>query len=238
MFEDALILAGGLGTRLRPLTYAVPKPLLPVGEKPIIERIIENLKSQGVKNFFISINYKGEMIKNYLKSGRSLGVDIYYVEEETFTGTAGSLLHLPNAIGKDILIHNGDVLSNIDLSKLYSVLEEGNFDLVITTVRRETYIDFGVLEFDESSRELTGWKEKPTICFHLNTGIYGTKKETIDFLKKEKEKNTELSMPNLWDFLMSKGKRIGVYEHYGEWLDIGRMDEYLKVNDQYSGDAK
>ncbi|HOA18221.1 MAG TPA: sugar phosphate nucleotidyltransferase, partial [Fervidobacterium sp.] len=133
MFEDALILAGGLGTRLRPLTYAVPKPLLPVGEKPIIERIIENLKSQGVKNFFISINYKGEMIKNYLKSGRSLGVDIYYVEEETFTGTAGSLLHLPNAIGKDILIHNGDVLSNIDLSKLYSVLEEGNFDLVITT---------------------------------------------------------------------------------------------------------
>jgi NDP-sugar pyrophosphorylase family protein len=230
MFEEALILAGGLGTRLRPLTYAVPKPLLPIGEKPIIERIIENLKKQGIINFYISINYKGEMIKNYLKEGESLGVNIHYVEEEVFTGTAGPILHLPDDIQGDLVIYNGDVLCNIDLKKLHKLLEEGQFDFVISSVKKEDYIDFGVLEFDENSKCLLGWKEKPTFYFYLNTGIYGIKKETIEFIKSQKEKNTQLSMPDLWSLLMEKGKKIGIYEHDGEWFDIGKMDEYLKVN--------
>lgn len=235
MFEDALILAGGLGSRLRPLTYAVPKPLLPIGEKPIIERIIENLRNQGIKNFYISINYKGEMIKNYLKNGMSLGVNFYYLEEEIFTDTAGSLFYLPDDFRKDLLIHNGDVLSNIDLTKLYQVLKENDFDFVITSIKKESFIDFGVLEFDNKSKQLLNWKEKPTLNFYLNTGIYGIKKETIELLRQEKEKGIKLSMPELWEFLMEKGKKIGIYEHNGEWLDIGKIDEYLKVNEEYSG---
>ena len=235
MFEDALILAGGLGSRLRPLTYAVPKPLLPVGEKPIIERIIENLRNQGIKNFYISINYKGEMIKNYLKNGMSLGVNISYLEEETFTDTAGSLFYLPDDLKKDLVIHNGDVLNDIDLKKMYRLLKEHDFDLVITSVKKESYIDFGVLEFDDKSKQLLSWKEKPTIKFYLNTGIYGIKKETVKFVKQEKEKNIKLSMPELWDFLIKKGKKIGIYEHNGKWFDIGKIDEYLKVNEEYSG---
>lgn len=233
MFEDALILAGGLGSRLRPLTYAVPKPLLPIGEKPIIERIIEKLRDQGIKNFFISINYKGEMIKNYLKNGMSLGVNIYYLEEEVVTDTAGSLLYLPDNLKKDLIIHNGDVLSDIDLKKMYQLLKEHDFDLVITSVKKESYIDFGVLEFDDKSKQLLSWEEKPTIKFYLNAGIYGIKKETIEFLKQEKERSTKLSMPDLWEFLIKKGKKIGIYEHNGEWFDIGKIDEYLKVNEEY-----
>lgn len=230
MFESALILAGGLGKRLRPLTHAIPKPLLPVGEKPIIEKIIEGMRNQGILNFYISINYKGEMIKNYLKDGKSLGVNINYIEEEVFTGTAGSIINLPDELKEDMIISNGDVISDVDYQEVFNLLHKYGFDFVITSIKKGYYIDFGVLEFDKTSKELNGWKEKPTQYLDFNAGIYGIKKETITFLKEKVEKITKLDMPDMWELLMKNNKKIGIYEHDGEWIDIGRINDYLEIN--------
>jgi NDP-sugar pyrophosphorylase family protein len=230
MFENALILAGGLGKRLRPLTHAIPKPLLPVGEKPIIEKIIEDMRSQGIVNFYISVNYKGEMIKNYLKDGESLGVNIEYIEEDKFTGTAGSIINLPDELNEDMVICNGDVINNVDFQKVFDLLHKNDFDFVITSIKKGNYIDFGVLEFDNDSKQLNSWKEKPTQYFNLNAGIYGIRKETIKFIKEKMEKNTKLDMPDFWEFLMKNNKKIGIYEHNGEWVDIGRINDYLEIH--------
>jgi len=227
MIDTALILAGGLGARLRPLTYAVPKPLLPIGDKPIIEQIILNLKTHGIKNFFISVNYKKEMIKNYLKEGKSLGVNIEYVEEENYTGTAGCISHL--SLDRDMIINNGDLLCDLD----YTVFDEmmNDFDFIITSIKKEYKIDFGVLNYN-SKKELLSWEEKPVNIFSINAGIYAIKLNVINFVKTHNKKNNYLDMPDLWQLLLKNDFKIGIYEHNGIWEDVGRMEDYIKLNNQ------
>ena len=225
MFRHALILAGGRGKRLKPLTNAIPKPLLPIGDKPIIEDIIVRLRESGVKKIFISVNYKKEMIKNYLRDGRSLGVEIEYLEEENPTGTAGSLALLP--ITEDIIIINGDILTDLDFRALYKFLKKG-FDFVIVAVEQKKHIDFGVIEFDENG-ELKGWQEKPTYKYHINGGIYAINKETLVLIKKSIPPNKQTDMPIVWELLKAKGKKIGVFVHKGLWKDIGHLDDYLSL---------
>jgi len=226
MFKKALILAGGKGTRLRPLTYVIPKPLLPVGEKPIIEHTIDRLKKYDITDIYISVNYKADMLTNYLKDGKLLGVNITYIFEEKPTGTAGCLTLLPD-IDEDIVLMNGDVLSDIDFCALFEELKK--FDFVITAIVQENSVDFGVLEIDDSNK-LIGWKEKPNYRYYINAGIYGISKKVLKFIKERFEKGIYLDMPNLWSELIKNGFSIGVYVHEGYWRDVGRIDDYIELS--------
>ena len=225
MIDTALIIAGGLGTRLRPLTYAVPKPLLPIGDKPIIEKIILGMKAHGIMNFIVAVNYKKEMIQNYLKDGKTLGVDITYIEEDEYTGTAGCLAHIQ--LDKDMIISNGDLLCDLNYNVLYEM--KNKFDFVITSIKKEYKIDYGVLKYNEE-KQLLDWEEKPTNHFAINAGIYLINAKVISFINKNQKQNSYLDMPDLWKFLLENKFSIGIYEHTGMWKDVGRMEDYLELN--------
>ncbi|MCD6450527.1 MAG: NTP transferase domain-containing protein [Thermotogaceae bacterium] len=229
MFKYGFIMAGGLGRRLRPLTGAIPKPLLPVGDKPIIQFIIDHMKKHGIKHIFVSVNYKREVIKNYLKDGSRYGVKIEYVEEEDYTGTAGSLALLPKGFSHDLLVSNGDLITNIDYTEIYEKLK--NFDLVITGIEKNVFVDFGVLDINDNS-ELLSWREKPNLKYIINGGIYGISSKVIDFIHKKVKKHTYLDMPSLWDMMKEGGMKIGVHIHNGEWRDIGRIEDYMALNEK------
>ena len=228
MFKYGFIMAGGLGRRLRPLTGAIPKPLLPVGDKPIIQFIIDHMKKHGIKHIFVSVNYKKDVIKNYLRDGSRYGVKIEYIEEENYTGTAGSLALLPN-FSHDLLVSNGDLITNIDYTEIYEKLK--NFDLVITGIEKNIFVDFGVLDINDDS-ELLSWREKPNLKFVINGGIYGISSKVIDFIHKKVKKHTYLDMPSLWDMMKENGMKIGVHIHNGEWHDIGRIEDYMALNEK------
>lgn len=228
MFKYGFIMAGGLGKRLRPLTGAIPKPLLPVGDKPIIQFIIDHMKKHGIEHIFVSVNYKREIIKNYLKDGSRYGVRIEYIEEENYTGTAGSLALLPKGFSHDLLVSNGDLITNIDYTEIYEKLK--SFDLVVTGIEKKVYIDYGVLNINDGL-ELTSWTEKPNLNFVINGGIYGVSAKAISFIHKKVEKHAYLDMPSLWDMMKENGMKIGVHIHTGKWHDIGRMEDYIALNE-------
>jgi NDP-sugar pyrophosphorylase family protein len=228
MFDTGLILAGGRGKRLRPLTNAVPKPLLPIGDKPIIQGIIERMERQGIKNIYISVNYKRELIKNYLGDGSKYGVEIKYIEETNFTGTAGCLRLLRDDIQKPFIMSNGDVICDVSYHEIYDFLKNG-FDLVVVGVKKEFSIDFGVLDIDQNF-ELVSWEEKPIIKNIINAGIYAVTPGVLDFIKKLIKYEEYFDMPSLWKEMKKHKMRIGVYIHEGEWYDVGRMKDYMTLN--------
>ena len=233
MFKYGFIMAGGLGKRLRPLTGAIPKPLLPVGDKPIIQFIIDHMKKHGIKHIFVSVNYKKDVIKNYLRDGSRYGVKIEYIEEENYTGTAGSLALLPKGFSHDLLVSNGDLITNIDYTEIYEKLKK--FDFVITGIEKNTFVDFGVLDINDDS-ELLSWREKPNLKFVINGGIYGISSKVIDFIHKKVKKHTYLDMPSLWDMMKENGMKIGVHIHNGKWHDIGRIEDYMALNNSKGED--
>lgn len=224
MFEYGLIVAGGEGRRLKPLTDSIPKPLLPIGEKPIIESIIEGMRRQGVVHLFVSVNYKKEIIKNYLRDGSRLDVRVVYLEESRPTGTAGCLSLLPKGFEAPLLMSNGDLVSDVDYASLFRLLDD--FDLVITGIERRFPVDFGVLHCNGSS-ELESWEEKPQVKYLVNGGIYGLSARLVRFVKSLAIGEQSFDMPELWRMMKDQGLRIGVHRHEGKWIDVGRMDDYL-----------
>lgn len=229
MFKYGMIMAGGLGTRLRPLTHSIPKPLLPVGEKPIIQFIIEQMKDHGIETIFISVNYKKEVIKNYLRDGSRFGLKIFYLEEIERMGTAGALSLLPDDFEENLLISNGDLISSVDYQMVYEKLEQ--FDFVVTGIEKKMYIDFGVLKV-KNERELIGWEEKPEYPYLINGGIYGVSSRVIRVAKECSKRNHYLDMPTLWNYIKEENMSIGVHIHTGQWEDIGRIEDYMALNEK------
>lgn len=229
MFEYAFIIAGGQGKRLQPLTYSIPKPLLPVGDKPIVEFIIDQIKRHDIKNIFISVNYKKELIKNFLRDGLRYGVNIFYIEEEDKSGTAGSLAYLPDDFDGDLLLTNADIISDINYYNIYNLLKKCDF--VITGIRKKMLIDFGVLEINKNS-ELQTWKEKPCEEYLINGGVYAISKKLIPYIKNKIIKGTYCDMPEIWSALQNDGMKIMVYIHDGEWQDVGRIEDYYSLNEK------
>jgi len=225
MFDCALILAGGRGKRLRPFTDAIPKPMLPYGDKPILRHIIDGMIPYGINKFFLSVNYKKEIIKSYFGDGSKLGVQISYIEEKKPTGTVGCLT-LFNEPCEYVLLSNGDVIADIDYSAMFGVLKSS--DLVITGIKRHINIDFGVLDVGEDGR-LLSWEEKPSYEYIINAGVYGINKRVIDFVKHNYEPETYLDMPDLWRALLDNDFSIKVYISEGKWEDIGRVEDYMRL---------
>ena len=221
---DAIIMAGGKGTRLQPLTNDLPKPLLPVGDKTIMEHNVDRLTEFGIDDFWFSVNYLGEKIKNFFGSGKEKNISINYVWEDTPLGTIGAISKIDNLKHQDVLVTNSDILTNFNYEQFYLDFKLRNADLSIASIPYQVNIPYAVLEKDEDGI-ITGFKEKPNYTYYSNGGIYLIKKSVLSLIPK----NSFFNATDLIDLLISKNKKVVSFSLHGYWLDIGKHDDYKKA---------
>lgn len=225
---DVVIMAGGKGTRLQPFTHILPKPLIPVKGKPIIEKIIENFIKYGAKKFIISINYKSKIIKSFFDE-LNPAYKYKFIEEKKPLGTAGSLAFLKSKIKKNYFITNCDILLNFDYSEVYDYHKKNNYDLTVVVSTKKFTVPYGSCKINKSGL-LESIKEKPSQHLLVNTGMYVVNNQLFKFIKKNK-------FTNFTDFISickKRKKRIGVYPVSDQsWLDFGQWDEYIKTKKIY-----
>jgi NDP-mannose synthase len=215
----AVILAGGLGTRLRPYTTVLPKPLMPVGDKPILEILIRQLSSYGYSDINISVGYLASLIEAYCENGSRLGVSISYIREDTPLGTAGSL-RLVKHEGKSFLVTNGDVLTDLDFGDLYDYHQIGGQILTVATYQKEVKIQLGVLALEGD--QIIKYTEKPTLRHMVSMGVYCCSPEVLKFIPDK----GHFDLPDLVRILIKNDLPVKSYQHKGYWLDIGNHDDY------------
>ncbi len=225
--NPVVIMAGGLGSRLRPLTDHCPKPLLKIGNKPILEIILESFIEADFYKFYISVNYKAEMIKQYFGNGFKYGVEINYLEENQHLGTAGALSLLPSQIKESVIVMNGDLLTKVSFHQLLD-FHTNNKSLATMCVREYTYqIPYGVINFD--NWKITELKEKPVYAAFVNAGIYVLEPEVITAIKKEQY----FDMTDLFSEVMSKNGNALIFPIREYWLDVGRIEEFEKAQCEF-----
>ena len=223
-----VLMAGGLGRRLMPLTEDCPKPLLPLGDKPILEHIIERFKKQGFKRFYISVNYLGHMIEEYFGSGERLGVTISYLRENKRLGTGGALDLLPDNMDYPFLVMNGDLLIESDFRDLVSHHHSTEAAATMCVREYQTAIPFGVVQFEGST--YLGVDEKPTLKHHINTGVYCLSKAAVECVPHDEF----YDMPTLFSDLSEKNIECSVHLIRDSWLDIGSMKEYTSAQKRFA----
>ncbi len=226
----AVILAGGKGTRLKPYTWVFPKPLVPVGEKPILLHLIENLKSYGIDKFTFCVNHMAELIITYFGDGSKFGVEIEYSREDTPLGTVAPLKLIEN-LPENFLVLNGDLLTDLDFNSLIQSHKQAGTELTVSTFKREVNVDFGVMEISDNG-ELNNFIEKPTYSFDVSMGIYVFNKSILDIIPPE----TAFGFDNLMHLMLREKKRVNIYRHSGHWLDIGRPEDFEKANLDAAGE--
>jgi len=221
---DAVIMAGGKGTRLRPLTNDVPKPLLPVGDKTIMEHNVDRLIQFGIDDFWFSVNYLGNKIEDFFGSGKEKNLSINYVWEDTPLGTIGAISKIDNLKHEDVLVTNSDILTNLDYEQFYLDFKHSNADLSIASIPYNVNIPYAVLEKDEDG-SIRGFKEKPTYTYYSNGGIYLMKKSVLSLIPK----NSFYNATDLIEKLLSINKKVVSFSLEGYWLDVGKHDDYKKA---------
>ncbi len=220
----AVIMAGGLGTRLWPLTEHVPKPLLPLHKKPMIQLVIERLRQYGVNEFFVSVNYKREMIEEFLGDGAWLRVRINYLREKRKLGTAGALSMLKIGNWDNLFVLNADVLSDLNFYAMFQFHQDNMNDLTLAVKRFNLQVPYGVVELDMN--RVIGLSEKPYITNYINAGIYIIKDRTIEQVPN----STFFDMTDLINKLVDKSYNVGSYLIRGDWTDVGLPHHYERVN--------
>lgn len=223
-----VLMVGGLGTRLRPLTNDIPKPMLKVGGKPILETIIEGFKQYGFTNFILSVNYKKEVIQNYFQNGEEFGVNISYIEENNRMGTAGALSLLWEKPSKPIFVMNGDLLTQVNFEQLMQFHEENEAFATMCVREFEYQIPYGVIETDGAN--LVSIKEKPIHKSFVNAGIYVLSPEALDYIPN----NQFYDMPELLQKIVRDGNKTTVFPIREYWLDIGRIDDFERADCEYN----
>lgn len=223
MSKRAIILAGGKGTRLKPYTVAIPKPLVPIGEHPILEIIIKQLVKHNFTHITLTVNHQADIIKAFFGNGTKWNVKIDYSLEDKPLSTIGPL-KLIHDLPENFLIMNGDVLTDLNFSKFYDYHKKNKNIFTISSFKREQVIDYGVLEINNNMK-LNGFKEKPVVLYHVSMGVYMANKKILDIIPQ----NTAYGFDNLMLDLMKMDKPISVKEFSGYWLDIGRPDDYEKA---------
>lgn len=225
--NKVVLMVGGLGTRLKPLTNECPKPLLKIGNKPILETILENFIEAGFYQFYFAVNYKSDMIKTYFGDGSQFGVQISYLHEKKRMGTAGALGLLPETMKLPVIVMNGDILTKVDFGKLLDYHEE-KAAWATMAVREYNYqIPYGVINF--KAGKIIDIKEKPEQSCFVNAGIYVLSPQAID---KVDGKNF-FDMPDLFNAIIGEGNPTAAFPICEYWLDIGKFDDFEKAQNDF-----
>jgi NDP-sugar pyrophosphorylase family protein len=225
----AVILAGGKGTRLKPYTTVIPKPLVPLGEKAIIDILITRLKKCGVEEVFICLNHFAEIIMAFLGDGSRFGIKINYSLEDEPLGTVAPVKLIRN-LPDNFLVMNGDLLTDLDFRELYDRHVSHQSLLTVSIYHRKSRIDFGVLDLDEAGSKVTGFREKPEYSFNVSMGVYVMNRKVLDHVPSGKPYGFDDLMLGLLD----KKLPVEVFPYNGYWLDIGRPDDYEKANEDFT----
>lgn len=223
----ALILAGGLGTRLAPLTSTIPKPMVLVAGRPILERLILHLMSHGIKNFYLSVNHLAHIVEDYFKDGSHLGCRIEYLREEVPLGTGGSLSLLEEIPMDPLLVVNGDLLTQCDIGQLLAFHSGGSYIATLTVRPHTVQVPFGVVEVQRD--RLVSLDEKPSIQMLINAGVYVVSSDAIKLVPK----NVEEPITELFDRCLARGLPVGVYALEHEWLDVGRPEDLQRARGEH-----
>lgn len=222
---ECMIMAGGRGKRLSPLTDSVPKPMLPLGDKPIIEHNIDRLISFGIQKIYISVKYLGEQIKDYFGDGSSKGISIEYIWEEEPLGTAGALALVDHFQTENVLLMNSDLFTNVDFEDLYLDMISNEAQMAVASTEYKVDVPYAVFETDKE--RVTAFKEKPSYIYHSNAGIYILNKALIELIPK----NEFYDITTLMESLVQNGGKLIHSPIIGFWIDIGKPVDYKQAQE-------
>ncbi|HRI56158.1 MAG TPA: sugar phosphate nucleotidyltransferase [Anaerolineae bacterium] len=226
---QAVILAGGKGRRLRPYTTVLPKPLMPLGEMPIIEVVLRQLAASGFGQVTVAVGYLAELLMAYCGDGSKYGLDLSYSREETPLGTAGPLALIDGLAGGDsFLVMNGDVLTSLDFAALVQRHQASGAAATIATHQRQQQINYGIIESDDADR-VTAYIEKPQHHYQVSMGVYVLTPAVLEYIPR----GHYLDLPDLVRTLMAAGRPVLAYPFDGYWLDIGRHDDYEQAVEEF-----
>lgn len=225
---QAVILAGGMGTRLLPFTKVFPKPLVPLGDGPILDLIIRQLKHFGFTRITLAVGYMADMIRFYVRNGERYGIEIDYAFEDEPLGTVGPLAQI-RGLENRFLVMNGDIVTNLDYRKLIKFHDDHKATATISTFQKTVKIDLGIIE-REGDHMIVDYIEKPVYTFSVSMGVYIFASEVLHFIPEKKY----LDLPTLIKYLIINGKRVAGYPFDGYWLDIGNYTDYEKALEEFN----
>lgn len=225
--NTVVLMAGGMGSRLLPLTEKTPKPMLNLGDKPILELIIGNFKKYGFTNFILSVNHLSNVIKDHFKDGKDFGVNITYLDEDKRMGTAGALSQLKDKISSPFFVMNADLITNLNLSHLLDYHVANKACATMCVKEHSFVVPYGVIEVE--GNKIISLKEKPSHSVFINAGIYVLDPLVIDFIPKD----SYYDMPTLFSELVEKNKPAITFPIHEQWIDIGHAENYYKAQALY-----
>ncbi|MFA5771209.1 MAG: sugar phosphate nucleotidyltransferase [Thermoplasmata archaeon] len=219
-----VILAGGKGTRLLPYTTVYPKPLVPIGDRPILEILIRQLAKNGFDEIILAVGHLAELIQAFFGDGSKYGIKIEYSKEDKPLGTAAPILKIRDKLNETFIMMNGDILTTLDFSALVHYHQKNKAAATVALNKRDVNIDYGVVEVD-SKQNIHEWKEKPKISYNVSMGVYVLEPEVLDYVPQ----NQPYDLPELIRDLINNNKIVKGYLYDGYWLDIGRPEDYKKA---------
>ncbi|MDQ3124420.1 MAG: nucleotidyltransferase family protein [Pseudomonadota bacterium] len=222
-----VIMAGGKGERLAPLTLDTPKPMLKVGPRPVLETIVRTFAEQGFRSFFLSINYRADQIESHFGDGSDFGIEIDYLRETRPLGTCGALSLMPRPGDGPFILANGDVLMHIDYYALIEAHEASGADLTVVVREHRIQVPFGVIESGDNV--VLSITEKPTFAYPVNAGLYVLSESALDLIPEDQP----MDMPQLLTQMLARGLKVCCQRDDGYWIDIGRMSDYDRANAEF-----
>lgn len=227
----AVVLAGGKGSRLRPYTAVIPKPLMPIGEMTVIEVLLRQLARAGVTDALLCVGHQAALIEAVLGSGERYGLSIAYRREERPLGTVGPLRAIEADLPERFLVMNGDILCDLDFAALYADAAASGTPLTVAVCRREAKIDLGVLDLDEAGR-VVGFREKPSHTFWVSMGAYAMSRDVLAYIPGDRA----FGFDELMHAMLAAGAPIRTFPFGGHWLDIGRSDDFAEAQEAFERD--
>lgn len=230
----AIILAGGLGMRLRPLTFAIPKPLIPVWDRPILEVLIRNLKRHGVEDVYLAVGYRAELIRLYFQDGDKFGVRIHYSQEESRLGTAGPLRLIRDSfdLAEPVLVSNADIITELDFQNFYGWHLRQSAAVTVGVRQHDYTLPYGVLQVTDE--QVHSIEERPTLTFQISCGLYVLNTETLDLVPSDEK----FDMPDLIRAALRTGRRVCAYPIRERWVAIESVADLTEERSRMSGAGK
>lgn len=224
----AVLLAGGRGSRLKPYTAVIPKPLMPIGESTIVEILLDQLARAGVRDVLMCVGHQAHLIEAVVGDGSRQGLSVRYRREEQPLGTVGPLRAIERELPERFLVMNGDILCDLDFAALHRAGAESGAPLTVAVFERASKIDLGVLDLDDGGR-VVGFREKPTYTFWVSMGAYAMSRDVLGFIPEGRS----FGFDDLMHALLAARAPIGTFPFRGHWLDIGRSDDFAEAQDEF-----